>query len=308
MARWPPRHPPRPPTGRGGPAWRRSAAGRCRCPACRPGCPLRGPGRAQPQRTRSSRRAWARRSSAPVAPVAYSAPLPARPAEPDPATPACARPGFGHPGRACRPRSWPRRSPRPARPGRAMTPPCSRRRSPPSTARRRTRCAATTTRRCRWWPATRTAPRSTSSARSSSRAPRSTRRRRRRTSQGAGWVISLTFKSEGAAIWGEYTAAATSASAAAFVLDGEVVSAPTIQSAIYGPTEISGQFNQQSAQQLAGVLRYGSLPLSFESSEAQTVSATARAGVAAGRPDRRRPRAGCWCSSTASSTTACSAC
>ncbi|MEN3263966.1 protein translocase subunit SecD [Pseudonocardia sp.] len=91
--------------------------------------------------------------------------------------------------------------------------------------------------------------------------------------QGAGWVISLTFKSEGAAIWGQYTSQNIGKSAA-FVLDGEVVSAPTIQSAIYGPTEISGQFNQQSAQQLAGVLRYGSLPLSFQSSEAQTVSAT----------------------------------
>jgi preprotein translocase subunit SecD len=92
-------------------------------------------------------------------------------------------------------------------------------------------------------------------------------------SQGAGWVISLTFKSQGAAIWGQYTSQNIGKNAA-FVLDGEVVSAPTIQSAIYGPTEISGQFNQQSAQQLAGVLRYGSLPLSFQSSEAQTVSAT----------------------------------
>jgi preprotein translocase subunit SecD len=92
-------------------------------------------------------------------------------------------------------------------------------------------------------------------------------------SQGAGWVISLTFKSEGAAIWGQYTSQNIGKSAA-FVLDGEVVSAPTIQSAIYGPTEISGQFNQKSAQDLANTLRYGSLPLSFESSEAQTVSAT----------------------------------
>jgi preprotein translocase subunit SecD len=91
--------------------------------------------------------------------------------------------------------------------------------------------------------------------------------------QGAGWVISLTFKSEGAAIWGQYTSQNIGKSAA-FVLDGQVVSAPTIQSAIYGPTEISGQFNQDSAQRLAGVLRYGSLPLSFQSSEAQTVSAT----------------------------------
>ncbi len=91
--------------------------------------------------------------------------------------------------------------------------------------------------------------------------------------QGAGWVISLTFKSQGAATWGQYTSQNIGKNAA-FVLDGEVVSAPTIQSAIYGPTEISGQFNQESAQRLAGVLRYGSLPLSFASSEAQTVSAT----------------------------------
>jgi len=90
---------------------------------------------------------------------------------------------------------------------------------------------------------------------------------------GAGYAISLTFKSEGAAIWGEYTAQNVG-ERAAFVLDGEVVSAPTINGAIYGPTEITGQFGQESAQQLAGVLKYGSLPLSFVSSEAQTVSAT----------------------------------
>ncbi|MEJ3654804.1 protein translocase subunit SecD [Actinomycetes bacterium KLBMP 9759] len=91
--------------------------------------------------------------------------------------------------------------------------------------------------------------------------------------QGAGWEISLTFKSAGAAKWGEYTSQNVGKNAA-FVLDGEVVSAPTIEGPIYGPTRISGQFSQSEAQQLAGVLRYGSLPLSFESSEAQTVSAT----------------------------------
>ena len=91
--------------------------------------------------------------------------------------------------------------------------------------------------------------------------------------QGVGWVISLTFTPEGAAIWGEYTSANVGKNAA-FVLDGEVVSAPTINGPIFGTTEISGQFNQDTAQQLAGVLRYGSLPLSFEASEAQTVSAT----------------------------------
>jgi preprotein translocase subunit SecD len=92
-------------------------------------------------------------------------------------------------------------------------------------------------------------------------------------SQGAGWVIDVTFKSEGAAIWGDYTSQNVGKNVA-FVLDGEVVSAPTIQGPIFGPTQITGQFSQAEAQNLAGILRYGSLPLSFESSEAQTVSAT----------------------------------
>ncbi|MDT7708695.1 MAG: preprotein translocase subunit SecD, partial [Pseudonocardiales bacterium] len=91
--------------------------------------------------------------------------------------------------------------------------------------------------------------------------------------QGAGYVINLTFKSEGQSIWGNYTAN-NIGKQVAFTLDGEVVSAPSINSAIYGQTEISGQFNQATANNLAGVLRYGSLPLSFESSQAQTVSAT----------------------------------
>lgn len=92
-------------------------------------------------------------------------------------------------------------------------------------------------------------------------------------SQGVGSVVNVTFKSEGASIWGQYTTAHIG-DAVAFTLDGKVVSAPTIQGAIFGTTEISGQFSQAQAQNLAGVLRYGSLPLSFESSEAQTVSAT----------------------------------
>ncbi|SDF11806.1 protein translocase subunit SecD [Pseudonocardia oroxyli] len=90
---------------------------------------------------------------------------------------------------------------------------------------------------------------------------------------GVGSVVDLTFKSAGNAAWGAYTAANVGTQAA-FVLDGEVVSAPTIQGALYGNTQVSGNFSQEQAQNLASVLRYGSLPLSFESSEAQTVSAT----------------------------------
>ncbi|MHA6625527.1 protein translocase subunit SecD [Pseudonocardia sichuanensis] len=91
--------------------------------------------------------------------------------------------------------------------------------------------------------------------------------------QGVGYVVSLTFESQGAQIWGEYTTNNVGKQVA-FTLDTEVVSAPSINQPIFGATEISGQFNQEDAEQLASVLRYGSLPLSFESSEAQTVSAT----------------------------------
>ena len=54
-----------------------------------------------------------------------------------------------------------------------------------------------------------------------------------------------------------------------------------------GRTQITGQFTADTARELANVLKYGSLPLSFESSEAETVSATLgltslRAGLIAG--------------------------
>jgi protein-export membrane protein, SecD/SecF family len=90
---------------------------------------------------------------------------------------------------------------------------------------------------------------------------------------GLRWIINLTFKPEGAEKWAAYTAANVG-NAVAFTLDGEVVSAPRIESAIFGNTQISGDFTQKSATELAGILRYGSLPLSFEASDAQTVSAT----------------------------------
>jgi preprotein translocase subunit SecD len=90
---------------------------------------------------------------------------------------------------------------------------------------------------------------------------------------GVGWVVSLTFKALGQQVWGEYTTSNVG-KLVAFTLDGEVVSAPKINQPIFGATQIEGQFNQADAEQLSGVLRYGSLPLSFESSEAQTVSAT----------------------------------
>jgi preprotein translocase subunit SecD len=91
---------------------------------------------------------------------------------------------------------------------------------------------------------------------------------------GAGYVVNLTFKSGGSKTWATYTSANVGKQAA-FVLDSEVVSAPVINQAILGGnTQISGTFTQQQAAQLAGVLKYGSLPLAFDSSNAQTISAT----------------------------------
>ncbi len=101
------------------------------------------------------------------------------------------------------------------------------------------------------------------------------------------YVVDLQFKSQGADIWANFTAANVGTQTA-FTLDSQVVSAPQINEAIPGGrTQITGQFTQDSARQLANVLKYGSLPLSFESSEAETVSATLgltslRAGLIAG--------------------------
>jgi preprotein translocase subunit SecD len=92
--------------------------------------------------------------------------------------------------------------------------------------------------------------------------------------QRGGFVINLTFNSAGTKIWGDFTTANVN-QRAAFVLDTEVVSAPNIQTAILdGNTQISGSFTQADAKNLANILKYGSLPLSFTSSDATTVSAT----------------------------------
>lgn len=101
------------------------------------------------------------------------------------------------------------------------------------------------------------------------------------------YVVDLEYKDDGAKIWSDFTAANVGTQTA-FTLDSRVVSAPQIQEAIPGGrTQITGRFNQDSARELANVLKYGSLPLSFESSEAETVSATLgltslKAGLIAG--------------------------
>lgn len=92
--------------------------------------------------------------------------------------------------------------------------------------------------------------------------------------QGVGFVVNLSFQGDGSATWAKFTTDNVQ-QRAAFVLDTEVVSAPSIDEPIVGgTTTISGDFTQEEANELANVLKYGSLPLSFASSEAETVSAT----------------------------------
>lgn len=107
-------------------------------------------------------------------------------------------------------------------------------------------------------------------------------------SDGPGYEVRLNLKHQGEDVWGQYTASNVGKQAA-FVLDTEVVSAPQITSAIPPgeQTRITGSFTQTEAKDLAEVLKYGSLPLSFQSSESETVSATLglsslRAGLLAG--------------------------
>jgi protein-export membrane protein SecD len=78
------------------------------------------------------------------------------------------------------------------------------------------------------------------------------------------WVVSFAFEDQAAGefeIWSgqhvnEYFA---------IVLDGKVVSAPYIKSAITGGQgEISGSFTEQSAKDLATVLKTGQLPLPLQ--------------------------------------------
>ncbi len=93
------------------------------------------------------------------------------------------------------------------------------------------------------------------------------------SSQGAGWVVNLSFKSEGYATWSSYTAANTG-TLTAMTLDGQVISAPRISGPITTPTtEISGSFTQTSAAALANSLKFGALPLAFDRAESVNVSA-----------------------------------
>jgi preprotein translocase subunit SecD len=119
----------------------------------------------------------------------------------------------------------------------------------------------------------------------------------------ASWAVGLDFTSEGAQAFAELTAKAASYPPGdprrqiAIVLDGEVISAPVVNPSVSPVTGITGgraqitmgagEDAQAEANDLAVVLRYGSLPVAFEISAVQKVSGTLgadslQAGITAG--------------------------
>ncbi|MFF1282717.1 protein translocase subunit SecD [Streptomyces sp. NPDC058299] len=112
------------------------------------------------------------------------------------------------------------------------------------------------------------------------------------TQGAAGWQVQMTFTSGGgkkfADITGELAKNQTPQNEFGIVLDGEVVSSPFVHGAITGgQAEISGSFKQEEAQNLANMLSYGALPLSFREESVTTVTAALggeqlRAGLLAG--------------------------
>ncbi|MGP3969125.1 protein translocase subunit SecD [Streptomyces sp. 6N223] len=109
---------------------------------------------------------------------------------------------------------------------------------------------------------------------------------------GKGWIVQMEFNSSGAGKFADTTeqlaGQAEPMNRFAIVLDGEVVSAPSVSERLGGGrAEISGNFNQDSSEELANILKYGALPLNFEEASVSTVSPTLggeqlRAGLIAG--------------------------
>ncbi|MET8911570.1 protein translocase subunit SecD [Micromonospora sp. NPDC004551] len=107
--------------------------------------------------------------------------------------------------------------------------------------------------------------------------------------QTSSWVVSLNFTGKGQEKWTALTREAFNNEGqacdqtalgsdgkcrVAVVLDNEIVSSPEIQGVLTGDSQITGSFDNKSANALASQLRYGALPVTFNQAEAQNVTAT----------------------------------
>ena len=98
------------------------------------------------------------------------------------------------------------------------------------------------------------------------------------------WVVVAKLRSgaAGADLWNALSTkcfaggADCPSKAIAIILDGEVISAPTVQTPTFdnGSVQISGSFSETEAQDLARVLQFGAVPVKFDTPTVQTVSAS----------------------------------
>ena len=94
-----------------------------------------------------------------------------------------------------------------------------------------------------------------------------------------GWVVDITFNSDGSTKFNALAAASFPKSppqnAVAIVLDGVVQSAPAFRTSSFtGNVQISGNFTQTEAEDLATVLKFGSLPVQLKPLTTTSVSPT----------------------------------
>jgi len=100
------------------------------------------------------------------------------------------------------------------------------------------------------------------------------------------WTVDVTFTGEGGSKFLDISKKCVAKDPVcpqgnlAIVLDGNVESAPTIQpdlvSNFDNKAQITGQFTEKEAKNLATVLRFGALPVQLTAQSTQTVSATQR--------------------------------
>lgn len=97
------------------------------------------------------------------------------------------------------------------------------------------------------------------------------------------WIVQLVMNGEGGDAFGKVSTrlnqnridGLSPRDQFAFVLDGQVISAPRMNGVILdGRPSISGSFTQESATTLADQLKFGALPLSFTVQSSDTISAT----------------------------------
>jgi preprotein translocase subunit SecD len=100
---------------------------------------------------------------------------------------------------------------------------------------------------------------------------------------GSGWGVTVSLRggSNGEGVWNTLASECFNASELcptrqlAIELDGEVISAPTVQQANFTDSvQITGSFSEKEARNLARVLNSGSLPVKLETQAVQTVSPT----------------------------------